>query len=157
MATKERALDIFMLLGELDRKNYGLWDSLSDEQKKEFSPLVTMRWMAGTADQRQLIFLNEIVNPVVFNLGDHKELLLKLLTVCSSGSRQRYSWINVKLSGTSKKSKLSTSLVAEHYRLSMKEAEDVVKLLSPIELMELGEQQGWQKDELKDLQKELKA
>jgi len=154
---KERTLDIFQLLSEIDRKNYSLWDSLSDEQKKEFSPLVTMRWMAGTTDQRQLIFLNEIVNTSVFDIGDHKELLLKLLTVCSSGSHQRYSWINYRLSGTSKKSKLSTSLVAEHYRLSMKEAEDVVKLLSPAEIVEIGELQGLQKDELKDLKKEVGA
>ena len=35
MAAKERALDIFQLLGDIDKKNYGLWDKLTDEQKKE--------------------------------------------------------------------------------------------------------------------------
>jgi len=152
----ERALDIFNLLSEIDRKNYDLWDTLSEEQRKEFSALVTMRWMAGTTDQRQLIFLNEIMNVSVFNIGDHKEFLLKLLTVCASGEKKRYNWINYKLSG-SKKAKLATSLVMSHYRLSAKEAEDVVKLLSPAELMELGEMNGFQKQELKDLKKEVGA
>lgn len=153
---KVRALDIFTLLGEVDRKNYGLWDSLSEDQKKEFSALVTMRWMAGTTDQRQIIFLNEVVNTSLFNIGEHKELLLKLLTVCSSGSTKRYSWINYKLSG-SKKNKMSVELVAEHYNMSTKEAEDAVRLFSPDELMELGELQGWQKDELAKLKKEVQV
>jgi hypothetical protein len=156
MAT-ERTLDIFNLLSEIDRKNYDLWDTLSENQRKEFSALVTMRWMAGTTDQRQLIFLNEIVNTSVFNIGEHKEFLLKLLTVCASGEKKRYNWINYKLGNGSKKTKLSIGLIMTHYRLSAKEAEDVVKLLSPVELMELGEMQGWQKQELKDLKKEVGA
>lgn len=154
--SKTRALDIFTLLGEIDRKNYGLWDTLSEEQKKEFSALVAMRWMAGTTDQRQIIFLNEIVNTAVFNIGDHKELLLKLLTVCASGGKRRYTWINFKVGG-SKKIKRSVELVAEHYHMSNKEAEDTARLFSPQELMELGELQGLQKDELKELKKEVGA
>jgi len=151
---KERALDIFMLLGEIDKKNYKLWDSLSDDQKKEFSPLVTMRWMAGTTDQRQIIFLNEVVNLAVFSLPEHKELFLKLLTVCSSGDKKRYTWINYKTGGT-KKSKKSVELIAEHYHMSLKEAEDTVRLFSADEIMELGEAHGLQKDELKLLKKEV--
>jgi hypothetical protein len=151
---KERALDIFMLLGEIDKKNYKLWDSLSDDQKKEFSPLVTMRWMAGTTDQRQIIFLNEVVNLAVFSLPEHKELFLKLLTVCSSGDKKRYTWINYKTGGT-KKSKKSVELIAEHYHMSLKEAEDTARLFSGDEIMELGEAHGLQKDELKLLKKEI--
>ena len=153
---KERTLDIFPLLSQIDRKNYDVWDHLTEEQRKEFSPLVTMRWMAGTTDQRQVIFLNEIVNLAVFSLPDHKELLLKLLTVCSSGSPKRYTWINYKLT-SGKKQKKAVELVSTHYRLSFKEAEDVLKLLSPAEVMEIGELQGLQKDELKDLKKEIGA
>lgn len=152
--SKERALDIFTLLGEIDQKNYELWGSLSAEQQKEFSPLVTMRWMAGVLDQRQLVFLNEIANHFVFNLGEHKELLLKLLTICSSGSKKRYSWINYKLS-SSKKPKLAVELIARHYQMSLHEAEDTLRLFSTEEILELGELHGWQKDELKQLKKEV--
>lgn len=153
---KERALDIFMLLGEIDKKNYNLWDSLSEEQKKEFSPLVTMRWMAGTTDQRQIIFLNEVVNLAVFNISNHAELMMKLLTVCSSGAKKRYTWINYKMS-SAKKNKKAVELIAEHYQMSLKEAEDTARLFSPEEIMELGEAQGLQKDELKLLKKEAGA
>lgn len=153
---KERALDIFWLLGEIDRKNYQIWDKLTDEQKKEFSALITMRWMAGTTDQRQVIFLNEIVNLAVFNLPDHKELLLKLLMVCSDGRPKRYQWINYKMT-SARKNKRSVELIAEHYHMSLKEAEDTVRLFSPTEIMELGELHGLQKEELKDLKKEVGA
>jgi hypothetical protein len=154
--TKERALDIFMLLGELDKKNYNIWDSLGEDQKKEFSALVTMRWMAGTTDQRQLIMLNEIVNLTVFNLPEHRELLMKLLAVCSSGEKKRYSWINYKV-GSSKKNKRSVELIAEHYGMSMKDAEDSLRLFSVSEIIELGEMHGLQKDEMKLLKKEVET
>jgi len=155
-ATKEHALDIFKVLGELDRKNYNLWDKLTPEEQKGFSPLIAMRWMAGTTDQRQLVFLNEIVNMTVFNIGAHKELLMKLLAVCSSGETKRYSWINFKVGGA-KKSKRSVELISEHYGMSLKDAEDTLRLFSPEELMFLGEAAGLQKEELKLLKKEVGA
>lgn len=152
---KERALDIFGLLGQIDRKNYYIWDDLTDEQRKEFSPLVTMRWLAGCTDPVQLIFLNDIVNVNGFLLGDHKEFLLKLLTVCSNGKQKRYQWINYKIGG-SKKLRKSVELIAAHYRLGPKEAEDTRRLFSEEELIELAEAEGWQKDEIKEIQKEFK-
>jgi hypothetical protein len=155
MAAKERALDIFMLLGELDKKNYYIWDALSEDQQKEFSALVTMRWMAGTTDQRQLIMLNEIVNTSVFSLPDRRELMMKLLAVCSSGDKKRYSWINYKLS-SAKKNKMAIQLISEHYGMSIKDAEDTLRLFSADEIMELGEACGLQKEELQLLKKEIK-
>ena len=152
---KERALDIFHLLGEIDKKKYETWDNLTDEQKKELSPLIVMRWMAGTSDPFQLIMLNDLVNLAVFNLSDHKQFLLELLTVCSSGKPKRYSWVNYKLTAGSKR-KLATQLVAEHYNFSLKQAEESVQLFSNDELLELAELQGWQKEDIKLLQKELK-
>jgi hypothetical protein len=155
MATKERALDVFTLLDQIDKKNYYIWDSLTEEQRKEFSPLVVMRWMAGCTDPAQIVFLNDIVNLSVFSLGNHKEFLLKLLTVCSNGQTKRYQWVNYKLGG-SKKMKKAVELVATHYRLGPKEAEDSRKLFSDEELFDLAELQGWQKDEIAELKKELK-
>ena len=151
----DRKLDVFELLNKLDRKNYEIWDTLSADQKKEFSPLVTMRWMAGMTDPFQLFMLNEVLNPTVFELPKHKELLLKLLATCSNGNAKRYSWVNHKVA-VIKKPKKSIELIAEHYRLSHVEAEDTIKLFSNDEILELAKEMGLQKDELKDLQAELK-
>lgn len=153
---KERTLDVFTLLDQIDKKNYYIWDSLTEEQRKEFSPLIVMRWMAGCTDPAQIVFLNDIVNVSVFSLGsNHKEFLLKLLTVCSNGKTKRYNWVNYKLGG-SKKMKKAVELISTHYRLSPKEAEDTRRLFNDEELLELAEAQGWQKDEIKELQGELR-
>lgn len=150
---RERSLDIFWLLGELDRKNYDLWNKLTEEQRKELSPVLVLRWMLGTRDPVQLLILNEVVNTLVFSLGSaHKELLLKLLTISTSGSSQRYQWLNLKTAG---KQKLSVQLIAEHYNLSLRDAAESAKLFSAEELTELAALHGWQKDELKNLAKEL--
>lgn len=153
---KERSLDVFDLLSKIDRKDYEIWDNLNEEQKKEFAPLVVMRWMAGCGDPVQLIFLNEIVNTSVFQLGDHKELLLKLLTVCSNGKSKRYSWINYKVSNGSKKSKKVNELIATHYHMSLKEADEARPLFSEQEILELAEMHGLQKEEIAEIKKELK-
>jgi hypothetical protein len=93
---KEFALDIFNLLGQIDKKDSSFYSKLSDEQKKGYAPLIAMRWMSGTPDTRQIIFLNELVNQFVFNIGDHKELLYKLQCASSSGVSRRYAWLPAK-------------------------------------------------------------
>jgi hypothetical protein len=165
MATKEHALGISKVLGELDRKNYNLWDKLTPEEQKGFSSFITLWWMAGTTNQRQLVFLNEIVNMSIFKISEDKEesyrlkdkeeLMMKLLAICSSGKKEKYTWINYKLKH--KKSKRSVELIAEHYGMSLKDAEDTLRLFSPEEIMELAELHGFQKDELKLLKKEVGA
>lgn len=150
---KPRALDIFTLLDQIDKKNYYIWDSLTEEQRKEFSPLIVMRWMAGCTDPAQIVFLNDIVNVSVFVLGNHKEFLLKLLTVCSNGKQKRYQWINYRMTKQTKKNQKVIELISSFYKMSYKDAEDSVKLFSTEEIMELGEMSGLQKEELKDLKK----
>lgn len=151
-----RALDIFELLGQLDRKNYQLWDQLSEEQRKAFSPLVTLRWMAGTSDHMQIVMLNELINPLVFSFGaERKPVLMQLMTVCTSGRAQRYSWpaYNIK---SSKKISKAIQAVAEFYQLNESDAEDTRQLFNDEEVLDLADQLGWQKDEVKDLKDELK-
>lgn len=152
---KERALDVFQLLGRLDKKDYHVWETLNEDQKKEFSAFVTMRWMTGTSSAYQLVLLNELVNTTVFSLPDNKELLMKLLAVCSDGSSKRYQWINYKTGGK-KKSGIGVKLISAVYNIPEHEAEDTIKHFSPEELVQMAENQGWQKDEVKELQKELK-
>lgn len=153
---KERALDVFQLLGQLDKKDYQIWSNLKEDQKKEFSALVTMRWMTGTSSAYQLVLLNELVNTTVFAMPEHKELMMKLLAVCSDGTPKRYGWVNYKMAGGSKKVKLAVKLVATRYGLNDADAQDTLKHFNQEELIEMAESLGWQKDEISDLKKELK-
>jgi len=152
---KERALDMFEVLARIDQKDYSIWDTLSEDQIKEVSPYMLLRWMTGTNNDKQLIFLNRIVNTLLFSVGnDHKELMLKLLTVSSQGGVKRYKWQNhktLKKAGT----KLSLQAVKEYTKESERHAIEAMRLYSPQDILEMGEDLGWQPDEIKALKKEL--
>jgi hypothetical protein len=151
----ERALDVFNLLGHIDRKNKFVWDNLTVEQRKEYSPLITMRWMSGCDDARQIIFLNTLMNPMVFVQGDHKELLIKLQAICGSGRSKRYQWLGIKAKAD-KKSPLAIKVIKETFGYSTKVAADYVDMFSKDEYVEMAEKLGWQQQELKDLKKQVK-
>lgn len=151
---KEYALDIFHLLGQIDKKDTQFYSKLTDEQRKAYSPLVTMRWTAGTTDERQIIFINELVNRFVFNLGNHKELLYKLQCAASSGISRRYSWMTAQSSSNKKIRGLGT--VMAYYDYSVREAKSVMHLLSSDDIIGMAEELGYQKTELAQLKKELK-
>lgn len=145
-------LDIFDLLGKLnDPKAGDIYSKLNDEEKKGFAPLVVMRWASGTSDARQIMLLNEFVNPNVFTLGKHPHLLMMLLQVANSKTNKRYSWLGIK---SKKKNSEALRVVQEFYDMSEREA----KLLNPLptneELVEMAERLGWDKDEIAKLKKE---
>ncbi len=142
---KEHVLDVFWVLGELDRKNYGLWDQLTEEQRKEISPYMLLRWLAGCDEPEQLVRLGDVAALCIFELGQQKELLLKLLTACTVGGSKRYQWANFK--GASKKTK-ALELIAKVYNMPMRHAEDIASLFSPDELKELALREGTKKYDL---------
>jgi len=154
----DKKLDLFKTLGQIDRKNYQAFSEFDDGQRKEFAPYVYLRWLSGTSNKQQVVLLNEFVNPVAFyfTLKDHshKELLFKLMTVCTSGSGQRYSWSIPKRAQGSKP--LSNQVVRQAYRYNFRKAEDALKVLTAEDVVEMAEQQGKQKDEIKLITKEWK-
>jgi hypothetical protein len=150
---KKFALDIFSILGKLNKGDLTVWDSLSEEERKGFSPLIISRWMSGTNDPLQIILLNEFVNKQIFKLDkDHPELMCKLIACCGTGSK-RVVWI-----GESKKKKSSSTaldVVKEYYDYTTHEALSELPLLSNDDIIELAEELGYQVDEIKKLKKEL--
>lgn len=147
-------LDIFGLLGDLNNPKAGdIYSKLTDEEKKGFAPLVVMRWMSGTSDERQIMLLNEFVNPRVFPLAKHPHLLMRLLQASSSKTNKRYNWLGVK---SKKKNVEAIRAVQEYFDMSDRE----VKLLNPFppeeEVLAMAESLGWQKDEMAKLKKEYK-
>jgi hypothetical protein len=147
------SLDIFKLLNDIDNPKSGdLYTTMSDDERKGFAPLVVMRWMSGTSDERQIILLNEFVNPYVFSLGKHPHLLMQLLQTASSKTSKRYVWLGIK---SKKKLVEAYRVIQEYFELSTREAKTYS--LPPVEeLIKMAEELGWQKDEIAKLQKELK-
>ncbi len=151
--SKEFALDIFQLLGRIDKGDKSIWNTLTDEQKKSFSPLVVMRWMSGTSDPRQLIYLNEFVNSKVFSIGDHKELIMQLMAVSSSKQPKRYQWMSLK---PNKNKFKGLDVVCEYYDYSHRDGKEALKILKPEDIIEMANELGYDKEKISKLKKELK-
>lgn len=150
----DRKLDLFQLLDKISTKDGFYFHTLADDQLKEFQPFVIMRWLTGTFDKRQVYFLNAIVNPFVFDIGQHKELLYYLLTTCTAGKSQRYVW--TKAPSQNRKGKLTVSVLTQKYNYGKREAAEAAAILSAADIIEYAEDLGWQKEEIVKLKKELK-
>lgn len=156
MAAKNYKLDLWGLLNKLDKKQIDIWKGYNDDERKEISPLIIMRWLSGTSDKRQIIFLNELVNKLVFQLGDHKELLIKLLAIANSGIPRRYYWLSQKSSASEKHGAKKALLVIEqYYQCSHKESKSYLNMLEEADVIEMAESLGLQKEEIRSLKQEF--
>lgn len=146
-------LDIFRLLSDIDSLRSGnIYEKLTEDERKGFAPLVVMRWMTGTSDERQIMLLNEFVNPNVFTLSNHPHLLMQLLQVASSKKSKRYAWLGVK---SQKKNVESVEVIKQYFGLSEREAK-TYSFPPQEELTEMAEELGWDKDKIARLKKEFK-
>ncbi len=154
MTEQKYKFDIFKLLDKLSLKDKKFFDDLSEEDLKALQPLVLMRWMSGTTDARQVFFLNELLNPMVFPLTKHKQLLLDLLMICSSVKVKRYFW-----NKTKNNKKTSTphtiELIKQYFGYSTIEAKQALPLLSNEDILEYATYLGYQTTEVKAIKKEL--
>ena len=155
MNPKEYKLDIFQVINQIDRKNSFFCSNLTEEEQKAFVPFVTMRWLTGTQNAYQVIVLNELVNPFAFSLATHKDLLYKLMTVCTSGKTQRYKWHKTTSKKTTNKPH-TVSVVKDFYGYNTMDALEAIKLLDDDTILTMAEQLGWQKAEVSKLTAELK-
>ena len=155
MAEKNFKLDIFSVLNSLNKGDKDVWTKLSEEEKKGFSAFIIARWMSGTSDPLTILLLNEFVNPYIFSLDKHPELLAKLLACCGNGqNNRRFSW--VKDSSSKKKvGSMTLNVIKEYHCYSSREARECLSLFSKEDLLEMAESLGWQNDEIKKLKKEL--
>jgi hypothetical protein len=88
-------------MAQFDRKNREFYDSLTEEQKKKFSPYLMIRWgssVQGSRDLQEfyLISTNQRLNRHFFsvNTAQHKKLQwLMATTVSPDMGTQRHQWI----------------------------------------------------------------
>lgn len=156
MTETKYKFDIFQILERFSVKDIEYFNNLSDEDLKSIQPLVIMRWMSGTNSAMQVYFLNELVNPFVFSLGNkHKRLLIELLLVCGSGKRTRFQWNKAASKKTAAAPK-SIGVIKEYFGYNSRQATEAMPLLSNEDIMAYAEYLGRQPDELKIISKEIK-
>jgi len=151
-----RKLDLFnVVLPNISKKNNKFYSNLSEEEKKELSPLVVMKFLSGTSNARQVFFLNELVNTFVFTLAKHKELLVYLMTICTTGTCHRYTFPKAK-GNKSPNTPKTIKIITEYFKYSTKEAKAALEIITNAEILSLAEQLGRQPKEISEIKKELK-
>lgn len=92
-------LSIWNEMAALDRKDYDYYDKLTDEQKKEFSPYLLLRWgstVEGNGDiaKYYAVSANEFTNTDFWAIQKHKKL--QWLTCCVMSpnvGKQKHYWL----------------------------------------------------------------
>lgn len=151
----ERKLDIFRVLDAVSTKDVTFFDKLSEEEIKAFVPFVVTRWMSGTSNARQVFFINELINPFVFSLQGHKQLLWYLMTICGSGKPQRYVWNALPNKKNSSKPN-AVDVIKAYYGYSTTDAVEVLSMLTRANLIDMAGELGWQPDEIAKIKREVK-
>lgn len=140
---KQYKNNIFEVLKHLDNKDYGYYESLSEEQQKEIQPYTLARWMSaiyGNESSHQSLNkrVNERVNKRFWELSKYKDLQWKLL--CSVGNKISYKhqWI-----GFTKSSNDKTTNMLRHFYSYLNDDEFNLKMKT------------LQKDDIKEIKQYL--
>jgi hypothetical protein len=156
LVVNKSPLDLFTTLNRISVKNREYYNDLDDESKKAFMPLVIQRWLTGTKDPRQVYFVNALVNPYVFQLHKHKELLYYLMTICGSGQSKRLVWKKAKGKHDTSKP-VTIDLIKRAYHYNTVQAKDALQLLSKSDILDLAEDFGLQSEDVSKIKKELNS
>lgn len=152
----EHKLDIFKVLNAANSKNQKFYQGLTEEERKAFAPSVTTRWMSGTSNAGQVMLINEFLNPYVFSLYKHPQLLWQLMTICNIGKSQKYTWN--KLPGKKISSNPNAQkAVMQYYGYSSREAANALQLMDREDILAIVADLGWQPEEIAKIKREVKA
>lgn len=151
-------LNIKNEMAQFDHKNREFYDSLTDEERRKFSPYLMIRWgssVGGSADLQAyyLMSANENLNKHFFdiNTAQHKKFQWLVATTVSPGMGNQYhQWIAPKKKTTDNKNMNFLRDLHPHLK------EDEIRLLSELntkdDLKEYARGLGWEE---KTIKKEL--
>jgi hypothetical protein len=146
------------MLYNIDIGNMEWYESLSDEEKKSFSPYVSMRFASSVKGIKSLQLeyienVNEFCNKDFSLLQKHdgdSKLFWKLLALCGVGKKMFHPWIKAP-KGKGKKTKLMEFLDDIYPTLKNDEKELLKKLLTKQDIKQLAKDAGLNDNEIKSL------
>ena len=93
--TKSRKLDIFNLLRAVEQRDHDWLSRQPEDVQKEFSPLLAMRWAAGSEGGTNALcmlwLINQRVNHRLYE--QDADLSFRLLASCGMRRRFKYNWL----------------------------------------------------------------
>mgnify|MGYP003327343565 CR=1 FL=1 len=142
-------------MAQLDTKNRGFYDELTDEERKKFATYLMLRYAAsvdGSADLQEwyLRATNERVNLNFFDLGKHPKLQWLLCTTVSPDmGRQRHYWQASKKKDGASNSKSVKFLTKLYPYMKQDEIELLVEINDVKELKAMARSMGMPDNEIK--------
>mgnify|MGYP003352061079 CR=1 FL=1 len=152
-------VDLFEILAALDRKDYGYYDSLTDEQKKKIVPFMLTHWMSAIKGNEGLsryyvMSVNEYANKHLFAeyVQKHPKLQWLLLTTVSPAmGKHRHEWIAY--NGKTIKNKRATKIIELYPHIKTDEAELLSEQISDAEYKAMLVDRGYSDKEIKEMMK----
>ncbi len=151
----ERKIQLPDMLLALDRRQAQWYNSLNEEQQKEFSPWVAMRFASSVdgpdyIQEHYLLTVNEFCNKNFSALGSkHNELHWMTLQLAGIGKKQLHPFI--KPPKKQAQNKLAKWLSKKYPHLRDDEIELFIQVNSEDAIKDLAEQSGLDKKEIKEL------
>jgi len=147
------ALDIKRELAAIDLKDYNFYNNLSEQEKKELSPYVLMRYASNVQGDREtqewfLEMTNELVNKNHWDLSkDHKGLLWQLFAATGTGAKAYHPYL---AAGKKEKANKIEKLLCELYpAMKMSDIKLQASLMSKQDKEELFDKMGFDKKQRK--------
>jgi len=140
---------------QLDIKNRGFYDELTDDEKKKFTTYLMLRYAAsveGSADLQEwyLRATNDKVNQHFFDLGRHPKLQWLLCTSVSPGmGRQRHYWQASKKREGANNSKNVKFISKIYPYMKQDEAELLADINTTADLKKLAKDMGMSDQDIK--------
>lgn len=147
----DKKITIFDQLNLINKHNI---EPLNEEDSKQFVPLLAMRWLTGSSDESQILRVNDRLNPYVFTLYKHKDLLWKLACASSNGKTKKYTWL--KSNSSKNKHKLTLQILSEYYQISDLESKEYLSIINEEDVIQMANELGYDKDQITKVKAEFK-
>jgi hypothetical protein len=154
---KLNSLEINNEMRQLDVKNRGFYDELTDDEKKKFSNYLMLRWGSAVQGPRELqeyyvISTNQNFNKHFFDINKHPKLQWLLATCISPAmGTHKHEWISFR--GKASKNKRANLLAKIYPEAKMQDLETLANTLPDSEVKQLLVDLGWRDKEIKEVLK----
>lgn len=142
-------------MAQFDLKNRGFYESLTEEEKKQFSCYLMIRWgsaVEGSVDLQEYYVLacNERLNKRFFEMNKHPQLQWLMATSVSPGlGKFRHEWIPNKKKEAGSNNKMVKFLAALNPAMKMSDVELQAGLMTKAEAKQLAKQMGMTDEQIK--------
>jgi hypothetical protein len=147
---KETLIDLKDLLNAIDRKDKLFYRKLTPEQKKEFSPWLTMRWATSCElneyNEYFVPLVNAVVNKNFSDLKNHPELTWMTIAICGErNTRRRF----MKPPKGKKKNKLQEFVSDLYPQMKLDDIDAFIAVNTPDDLKTLARTYGYDEETIK--------